>query len=138
MLIYNPNLNLKSNSQRLRSNLTDAENLLWSRLRRKQILSVQFYRQKPIGNYIVDFYAPAAHLVIEADGGQHFEEEYLRLDSARDAYMAEQKLNVLRFDNVQILQSIDDVLEMIFDEVQRSKIPPTRKKPRADPLLQRG
>ena len=54
--------------------MTDAEHRLWFRLRRKQLLGLQFYRQKPIGKYIVDFYAPAVALVIEVDGGQHFEE----------------------------------------------------------------
>jgi very-short-patch-repair endonuclease len=49
----------------LRKNLTESESILWSRLRRKQLDGVQFYRQKPIANYIVDFYAPRANLVIE-------------------------------------------------------------------------
>jgi len=52
----------------LRRNATDAERHLWQRLRRKQILDVQLYRQKPIGDYIADFYAPAVKLVIELDG----------------------------------------------------------------------
>ena len=52
--------------------MTDAEQLLWQRLRRKQILGLQFYRQKPILNFIVDFYCPSVSLVIECDGGQHF------------------------------------------------------------------
>ncbi len=60
MLKYNPQL--KTKARTLRITLTDAEQRLWERLRRKQILGVQFYRQKPIGNYIVDFYAPAARL----------------------------------------------------------------------------
>lgn len=55
MLGYNKNL--KSLAQCLRSNLTIAEQKLWSRLRARQILNIHFYRQKPIGNYIVDFYA---------------------------------------------------------------------------------
>ena len=50
--------------------MTDAEHRLWFRLRCKLVLGVQFYRQKPIGKYIVDFYAPAVVLVIEVDGGQ--------------------------------------------------------------------
>ena len=57
MLPYNRRLKTKARS--LRTNPTDAELHLWYRLRRKQILGVQFYRQKPIGNYIADFYAPA-------------------------------------------------------------------------------
>jgi very-short-patch-repair endonuclease len=71
MLRYNPRL--KGRARSLRATLTDAEQRLWTRLRRKQIPGVQFYRQKPIGKYIVDFYAPAARLVVEIDGSQHLE-----------------------------------------------------------------
>jgi very-short-patch-repair endonuclease len=62
---------LKPLSRQLRCNLTDAEQRLWGRLRRKQVLGVQFYRQKPLAGYIADFYSSAAHLVIELDGAQH-------------------------------------------------------------------
>jgi predicted RNase H-like HicB family nuclease len=65
-----PNKNLTPFARRLRSNMTDSEIVLCSRLRKKQIHNVQFYRQKPIGNYIIDFYAPAIKLVIEIDGSQ--------------------------------------------------------------------
>ena len=54
--------------------MTDAENMLWLKLRRKQLKGHQFYRQKIIGKYIVDFYCPRANLVIELDGGQHYSE----------------------------------------------------------------
>ena len=59
---------LKPISRQLRLEMAECERLLWSRLRRKQLHGVQFYRQKPIGSYIVDFYAPAARLVVEVDG----------------------------------------------------------------------
>ncbi len=65
MLRYNGNL--KNKARQLRRNLTDSENALWSRLRNKQLLGVQFYRQKPIGGHIVDLYAPKPKLVIEID-----------------------------------------------------------------------
>ena len=107
----------KNNSRHLRRNLTDAEALLWSRIRRKQIENIQFYRQKPIGNFIVDFYAPSAKLIIEIDGGQHFEEIHIEKDKKRDAYLQKLGLKILRFDNFQILKSLDEVLEMIFDEI---------------------
>lgn len=99
----------------MRSNSTDAEILLWSRLRGKQLLNIQFYRQKPIGNYITDFYAPLGKLVIEVDGGQHNEENYLQKDQERDFYMEQQGLKTLRFNNLQVLQSIDDVINVIFN-----------------------
>jgi very-short-patch-repair endonuclease len=72
MLSYDKQL--KSLSQRLRKNMTDAENVLWLKLRRKQLKGYQFYRQKIIGKYIVDFYCPKANLVIEIGGGQHYSE----------------------------------------------------------------
>ena len=72
MLRYNNRL--KPKARDLRKNMTDSENVLWSRLRRKQLLGVQFYRQKPIGNYVVDFFAPRARLVVEVDGSQHMED----------------------------------------------------------------
>ncbi len=113
MLDYNKKL--KTNARRLRSTSTNAEILLWSRLRGKQLLNVQFYRQKPIGNYIADFYAPLGKLVIEVDGGQHYEENYLQKDRERDFFMEQQGLKTLRFDNLQVLQSIDDVIDVIFN-----------------------
>jgi very-short-patch-repair endonuclease len=59
----------KKPARQLRSNLTDAEQVLWKRLRWKQIRNDQFYRQKPLINFIVDFYCSKAQLVIELDGG---------------------------------------------------------------------
>jgi very-short-patch-repair endonuclease len=70
MLFYNTKL--KKYSQELRKNMTEAEKLLWSKLRRKQLKDSQFYRQRIIGNYIVDFYCPKSKLIIEVDGGQHY------------------------------------------------------------------
>jgi len=66
--------------------MTDAEKLLWSKIRGKQLKGVQFYRQKPIGRFVVDFYCPKANLVIELDGGQHYSEEAEVRDGLRDKY----------------------------------------------------
>jgi very-short-patch-repair endonuclease len=105
-------------------NLTDAEQRLWSRLRRKQILGLQFYRQKPIGNYIVDFYAPTAQLVIELDGSQHFDLAQARRDKQRTEFLEQQDLMVLRFDDRQVLTQTESVVEEIFRFVSEKKIPP--------------
>jgi very-short-patch-repair endonuclease len=70
MLSYNKSL--KQLSRNLRRNMTDAEMLLWSKLRGKQLKGLQFYRQKIIDNCIADFYCPKSKLVIEVDGGQHY------------------------------------------------------------------
>ncbi|GIK25894.1 MAG: hypothetical protein BroJett006_21400 [Betaproteobacteria bacterium] len=130
MLKYNTSL--KQPARKLRSDMTDAERLLWSRLRGKQILGVQFYRQKPLGPYIVDFHAPAAKLVVEVDGSQHFDVAGQVSDRRRDAYLGSLGLRVLRFDNLQVLKEMEAVLETIFGVVEaRIKSPPA-------PLLQRG
>lgn len=112
MLVYNADL--KSNSRQLRKNQTDCEALLWYRLRRKCLFGIQFYRQRPIGNYIVDFYAPQVKLVVELDGSQHFEESQIAYDTRRDEYLAQQGLTVLRFNNAQMLRETEGVMDTIY------------------------
>jgi very-short-patch-repair endonuclease len=116
MLPYNDRL--KKFSKELRKNMTDAEHHLWLRLRRKQVLGVQFYRQKPIAGYIVDFYCAAANLVIELDGSQHFEIDHAANDIERDNILRTFGLEVLRFDNRQVLLEIDAVMTVIFNAVE--------------------
>ena len=89
-------------------------------MRRKQVQAVQFYRQKPIGNYIVDFYAPKAKIVVEVDGSQHTESEQAALDLQRDAFLASQCLRVLRFDDLQVLKEIEGVVEVIVEAISGS------------------
>jgi very-short-patch-repair endonuclease len=109
---------LKKNARELRKNLTDSENVLWSRLRRKQVEGVQFYRQKPIGAYIIDFFAPSAHLVIEVDGCQHLQEDHMKRDQERDEYLAGFGLEVLRFDSRQVLTETAAVVEVILRSIK--------------------
>jgi len=113
------NKKLRSNSRALRKKMTDAELALWKHLRRKQVLGLQFYRQKPLLNFIVDFYCPRAKLVIELDGGQHYEPNAQSSDELRDKTLGKLKLKVLRFDNSQVLEEIDSVLEFIHREVEQ-------------------
>ena len=117
------NRKLKEKARRLRTQMTDSERALWGRLRRKQVQSVQFYRQKPIGNYIVDFYAPKAKIVVEVDGSQHMESEQAARDLQRDAFLASQGLRVLRFDDLQVLKEIEGVMEVILRAVSESLEP---------------
>ncbi len=111
------NTNLKPHARRLRRKMTDAEALLWSRIRRKQILGVPFYRQKPIGRYIVDFFAPRAGLVVEVDGSQHYDNRGRVADDSRDRFLTRLKLKVIRFDNLAVLNETDAVVEAIYKAV---------------------
>lgn len=94
------NKKLKPLARNLRSNMTDAERYLWSKIRRKQIGDLQFYRQKNIGHYIVDFYCPKEKLVVEIDGGQHYESEGMKKDRERDRYLQMLGLTVLHFSDL--------------------------------------
>lgn len=111
------NKNLKQASRDLRNNMTDAEKFLWSKIRNKQILGVQFYRQKPILNFIVDFYCPTANLVIECDGRQHYTDEGLEADRIRNYALEQLGLKVLRFDNRHVMVEIDAVVQVILDVI---------------------
>ncbi len=117
-LLENYRKDLRQPSRLLRSKMTDAEQRLWYLVRRKQIHGVQFYRQKPLLSFIVDFYCPAAKLVIEIDGSQHFETEHKIKDDNRDAALARLGLLVLRFDNRQVLMETDSVLQVIAKAVE--------------------
>jgi very-short-patch-repair endonuclease len=121
MLPYNKNLLLRS--RELRNNMTDTERALWSKLRRKQLKGYQFYRQKIIGNYIVDFYCPKARLVVEVDGAQHYSEEMLEADKQRDDYLRGNALTVIRFSNLEVRKNLDGVVEGVLECLESPSIP---------------
>lgn len=114
------NKDLKLRSRELRSSMTDAEIKLWSKLRRKQLYRLQFCRQKPIGNFIVDFYCPKARLVIEVDGGQHYQEPGMARDAGRDSYFSGLGLEVVRFSNRDVLFNLDGVIAVIVERLERA------------------
>ena len=115
MLRYDKDL--KPLSQHLRKHMTDAENLLWSKLRGKQLKGYQFYRQKVIGEYIVDFYSPKAHLVIEFDGGQHYSEIGKRKDQLRDDVLTKMEVKILRFSDRDVFENLNGVMECVWSHL---------------------
>ena len=127
------NYKLKPFARDLRKEMTDAEKRLWSRIRRKQLDDFQFYRQKIIGGYIVDFYCPQAKLVVELDGGQHYEEDGEDADKIRDNYMKRRGLQVLRFSNADVFKNIDGVLEEIWKYLESPPPPLINKGGTASP-----
>ena len=110
-------------AKQLRKNMTDAERLLWQRLRLNQIHGHKFRRQFPIDPYIVDFICLENRLIVELDGGQHAtQREY---DSVRSKWLEAQGFQVIRFWNHEVMQNTDAVVE----EIAR-KLPPTLVLPR--------
>jgi very-short-patch-repair endonuclease len=98
----------------LRKNMTDTERKLWSKLRSNQ-LGVKFRRQVPFGPYIADFLSIEVKLVIEIDGCQHYQYNAMMKDKIRDQYFRKEGFTVLRFNNSEVFENIDDVMETIFD-----------------------
>jgi 16S rRNA processing protein RimM len=100
------------NARKLRLNSTEAEKLLWSKIRNKQISNLKFRHQRPIGSYIADFCCDDIKLIIEVDGGQHTPET----DKNRTQFLQSQGYRILRFWNNDVLDNIEGVLTTIMQK----------------------
>ncbi len=108
-----------ANARRLRNNTTDAEAKLWRHLERIPLEGTHFRRQVPIGRYFADFACHQIGLVIELDGGQHSENDALRHDAERTAFLESEGYEVIRFWNGDVTHELEAVLDTIFAVVQR-------------------
>jgi very-short-patch-repair endonuclease len=115
---------LKKAARELRKNMTDAERLLWSKIRKKQLHGLMFTSQKPLGGYIVDFYCFEANLVVEVDGSQHYTSNAIEYDKVRDETLKNLELKVLRFTNIDVLENIDGVIEVIERNLSENPLNP--------------
>ena len=107
----------------LRANSTQAEKLLWAILRNSQLGGYKFRRQFGVGLYIVDFYCPAAHLVIELDGAVHLTEEAQINDELRQKDIEVLGLTILRFTNDQVSSDLNFVVSNILSALQKDRPP---------------
>ena len=105
------------NARALRLEHTDAEGLLWSRLRDKQIDGHKFRRQQPIGPYIADFACMTEKLLIELDGGGHAEQK--TKDRRREEYLQRSGYRVLRFWNTEVFENLSGVLEKVREALEQ-------------------
>ena len=101
-------------ARRLRANQTDAETVLWNRIRNRQIDGHKFVRQVPMLGYICDFVSRERRLIVEVDGGQHNESA---ADAIRDRRLMDEGYRVLRFWNNDVLGNIEGVLMTIQAEL---------------------
>jgi very-short-patch-repair endonuclease len=108
---YDPKLKLLA--RRLRNDSTLGEVLLWKELNDKQTHGFDFHRQKPLLNYIVDFFCHELNLVIEIDGSYHNHEGQFILDTARDTELAKYNLTVMRFTEIEVRKDMANVLRTI-------------------------
>jgi len=105
-------------ARRLRRASTEAEKLLWRKLRARQLGGAKFRRQAPIGPYIVDFVSFEHKLVVEIDGGQHNAPAGQQHDINRTAWLETQGFRVLRFWNNQVLANLEGVLESTLQKLE--------------------
>ena len=111
ILPYNPKL--KEYARKLRNNSTKSEIILWKYLKGKQMLGYDFHRQKPIDNYIVDFFCNELMLAIELDGYTHKFEDVVAKDKKKEARLKSLEVSVLRFDDSEVFYDINNVLRTI-------------------------
>ena len=101
----------------LRNNATKAEKLLWSKLKRSQILDYKFRRQQDVGSYILDFYCAKARLAIEIDGETHIKPDEIEYDKNRQREIEELGIHFLRFTNRDVFDNLDGVLQTISEKL---------------------
>lgn len=109
----------KTLARALRRRSTEAERLLWQRLRNRQTGGLKFRRQEPLGPYVVDFFCLERRLIVELDGGQHAREE--RLEAERTAWLKARAYRVIRFWNHEVIDNIEGVLETIVRTAKTNK-----------------
>ena len=119
---------MRSRARSLRHDSTDAEQIIWNALRAHRLNNASFRRQTPIGPYIADFVCHAANLIVELDGGQHFEEEHMKCDVRRDEFLASKGYRVLRFNNHDVIANRQGVLESIAAATAASPSPSLPRK----------
>ena len=125
LIPYNPKL--KELARRLRNDSTLGEVLLWRELNNKQMYGYDFHRQKPLLNYIVDFYCYELDLVIEVDGQYHNHEEQDQADLLRDKELESHDLTVLRFTEMEVRKDMANVLRTIEQHILEYRNEPSKE-----------
>jgi very-short-patch-repair endonuclease len=107
----------KDKRRQLRAAMPTAEVILWSRIRRRQLLGCKFRRQYSVGSYVIDFFSAEARLGIELDGDSHFESGAPAYDQRRQQFIESFGIRTIRILNEDVYENLDRVLEMIGRDV---------------------
>jgi len=118
----------RSRARSLRREQTDAERQIWDALRAYRLNGVKFRRQFPIGPYIVDFVSNEKMLIVEIDGGQHYDAPHEERDARRDSFLNSKGYQVLRFSNLDVLTNRSGVLTTIDEAFGETLSPPLPRK----------
>jgi very-short-patch-repair endonuclease len=116
--VFNYNLNLKQAARKNRKRPTDPENKIWTEILSNQKLDYKFSRQKPLDNFIVDFYCSKLLLVIEIDGDSHYKKDQKEYDVCRTEKLNLMGIKVLRYKNNDVMNNIEGVYQNMIKEIE--------------------
>lgn len=119
LIPYNPNLKILA--RKLRKEMTLSEVLLWQDIRRKRF-GVEFHRQVPIDEYIVDFYCHELMLAIEIDGSSHISDEIQINDIKRQKRLEVLGVNFIRFTDIDVKRNMQEVLRILEVKIEEMKV----------------
>ena len=118
-IYYNPKL--KQLARNLRKKSTLSEVLFWNEIKGSKINGLQFMRQKPIGNYIVDFYCSKLKLAIEIDGESHGYKKSEKRDKEKDRYLSSLGIHVIRYEDFIVKKDIDSVIGHLYQWIENNR-----------------
>jgi very-short-patch-repair endonuclease len=113
-MFYGASPNTFDKARLLRNNMTEAEKILWKKLKDRTVFKARFRRQHPIGIFIVDFYCHEYKLAVEIDGEIHLKNEVIEYDDGRSHDIEKFDVKILRFSNNEVFTNLNRVIEEIF------------------------
>ena len=129
---------MKKRRQELRRNMTEAERLLWTKIRNRQINGCKFRRQYSIGSYVVDFYSTENKLAIEIDGPSHDSADAIDYDKNRQEEIESLGIRIVRFTNKDVLSNLDMVTIQLSETVKNQKQAKQNDFPLMEGKIQKG
>lgn len=121
--LYNKNNEIEKR-RLLRQNITQAEKLIWHKVRDRQLENCKFRRQYSVDKFVIDFYSPELKLAIEIDGNSHFEDGAAEYDQARQEFMESVGIKFIRFTNNDVYGNLSGVLESIIQNIRDLRTSP--------------
>jgi imidazole glycerol-phosphate synthase subunit HisF len=122
-MFYGASPNTFDKARLLRNNMTDAEKILWEKLKDRNVFKARFRRQHPIGIFIVDFYCHEFKLAVEIDGEIHLKNEVIAYDDGRGHDIEKFDVKILRFTNNEVFTNLNKVIEEILKCVEDPEPP---------------
>lgn len=113
--MYNDKLQ-KLRRRELRKNQTEAESILWQKIRGRKLNNLKFHRQYSAGPYILDFFCPEIRLAIELDGDQH--KDAVEYDKERESFLRDKNIRTIRFWNREVIKNLENVLRIIKENAK--------------------